>query len=151
MEKRGFYAKRFLEKHFTDQIDYAIVFFPKEELLRNQLGGRPKETILLTVDCFKNFCMIASTPKAKIIRSYYIKMENIMHEYYKNFKTKNYVLQNALERSVKETAIKHHELLIESNKNKWTNHSNQIEEKRINLVAAIVSLCKKNMTKLWIF
>ena len=71
-------AKRLLEKHFTYQIDYAIVLFPKEELLRNQLGGRPKETILLTVDCFKHFCMIASTPKARTVRSYYVKMENIM-------------------------------------------------------------------------
>ena len=119
-------AKRLLEKHFTYQIDYAIVFFPKEELLRNQVGGRPKETIMLTVDCFKSFCMIASTPKAKTIRSYYIKMENIMHEYYKNFKTKNDVLQNTLQQSQNalqlsqiETAIKRHEVLIESNKNKW--------------------------------
>jgi phage anti-repressor protein len=112
-------AKRLLEKHFTEKTDYVIVFFPKEELLQGQLGGRPKETIMLTVDCFKNFCMVASTPKAKVIRSYYIKMENIMHEYYKNFKIKNEVLQNALDISVKETAIKRHEVLIESNKNKW--------------------------------
>lgn len=109
-------AKRLLEKHFTDKIDYVIVFFPKEELLQSQLGGRPKETILLTVDCFKNFCMIASTPKSKTIRAYYIKMENVMHEY---FKTKSEELQNALDVSMKETAIKRHEVLIESNKNKW--------------------------------
>ena len=76
----------------------------------------------MTVDCFKNFCMLASTPKAKVIRSYYVKMENIMHEY---FKLKNNELQNTLELSknalqisIKETAIKRHEVLIESNKNK---------------------------------
>lgn len=79
-------------------------------------GGHNKETILLTVDCFKSFCMIASTPKAKTIRAYYIKMENITHEY---FKTQKYILQNALQLSQRETAIKRHEVLIESNKNKW--------------------------------
>jgi len=53
-------------------------------------------------------------------------MENIMHEYYKNFKIKNNELQNSLQRSQKslqlsqiETSVKRHEVLIESNKNKW--------------------------------
>jgi len=121
---------------------------------KNIHGGQNKETILLTVDCFKNFCMLAATPKAKEIRTYYIKMENIMHEYYKNFKFKNNELQttlqqsqtslqlsqnsfqqsqsslqliqnsfqlsqSALQQSIKETAIKRHEVLIESNLNKW--------------------------------
>ena len=39
-----------------------------------------------------------------------------MHEY---FKTQKYILQNALQLSQRETAIKRHEVLIESNKNKW--------------------------------
>ena len=39
-----------------------------------------------------------------------------MHEY---FKTQKNILQNALQLSQKETAIKRHEVLIESNKNKW--------------------------------
>jgi phage anti-repressor protein len=127
-------AKRLLEKHFTEQTDYKkqdlsgikTNLDEKAALLSGRaafgnLGGagQNKETILLTVDCFKNFCMIASTPKAKTIRSYYVKMENIMHEYYKNFKLKNEVLQNDLDISIKETAMKRHEVLIESNKNKW--------------------------------
>jgi len=110
--------------------------------IKKNLGGsgQNKELILLTVDCFKNFCMLAATPKAKEIRTYYIKMENIMHEYYKNFKFKNNELQttlqlsqnsfqlsqsslqlsqSALQQSIKETAIKRHEVLIESNLNKW--------------------------------
>ena len=32
-----------------------------------QNGGQNKETILLTVDCFKQFCFLAATPKAKEI------------------------------------------------------------------------------------
>ena len=134
-------AKRLLEKHFTEQTDYkkfelsetksnndGNIAFPKRKAIDDDAirGGQNKETILLTVDCFKNFCMIAATSKAKVIRAYYIKMENIMHEYYKNFKIKNEVLQNTLQLSQselqlsqRETAIKRHEVLIESNKNKW--------------------------------
>jgi len=82
-------------------------------------AGQNKETILLTVDCFKNFCMLAATTKAKEIRSYYVKMENIMHEYYKNFQSKNNELQTSLQVSQKETSVKRHEVLIGSNKNKW--------------------------------
>lgn len=124
-------AKRILTNNFTENEDYKVSIIRSEDCEKaaslsgeaafKKLGGsgQNKETILLSVDCFKNFCMIASTPKAKVIRSYYIKMENIMHEYYKDFKIKNDVLQNALSVSVKETAIKRHEVLIESNKNKW--------------------------------
>ena len=120
-------AKRILTKNFREHIDYKIgacllgqaPLLSDEESNKKDLGGgQNKETILLTVDCFKNFCMIASTPKSKIIRSYYIKMENIMHEYFKNFKIKNHELQNALQLSIKETAIKRHEVLIENNRHK---------------------------------
>ena len=143
-------AKRVLEKHFSEHIDYKIAAPPNcgaapllgEAAFSNKnLGGSGlnKENILLTVDCFKNFCMLASTTKAKEIRSYYVKMENIMHEYYKNFKSRNNELQNtlsvsqtslqvsqnslqttqtALQQSIRETAVKRHEVLIESNKNK---------------------------------
>jgi hypothetical protein len=124
-------AKRILVNNFIENDNYKVSILRSEDCekaaspereaaFRNMGGsGHNKETIMLTVDCFKNFCMIASTPKAKVIRSYYIKMENIMHEYYKNFKIKNEVLQNALDISLRETAIKRHEVLIESNKNKW--------------------------------
>jgi len=128
-------AKRILVKNFTEHNDYQIVSLPKEEMLHNAANGRPKETIYLTVDCFKNFCMIAATPKAKTVRSYYIKMENIMHEYYKNFKIKNAELQNSLQLSKqslqisqKETALKRHEVLIESNKNKWVVYFCKIQQ-----------------------
>ena len=127
-------AKRLLEKYFTYNVDYTIPALSKnkaafgEQSNGKNLGGagQNKETILLTVDCFKNFCMLAATPKATVIRSYYVKMENIMHEYYKQFQSKNNELQNSLQlsqnslqHSQTETAIKRHEVLIESNKNKW--------------------------------
>jgi hypothetical protein len=73
--------------------------------------------------------MLASTQKSKVIRSYYVKMENIMHEYFrlKNNELQNtlqlsqntlQLSQNALQLSIKETAIKRHEVLIETNRNK---------------------------------
>jgi len=121
-------AKKLLVKNFTQDLDYKIGAPPKSGAPKEKDlgGGQNKEFILLTVDCFKNFCMIAATPRAKVIRTYYVKMENIMHEYYKQFKIKNgelqnslQVAQNSLQLSQKETAIKRHEVLIESNKNKW--------------------------------
>jgi len=103
-------AKRVLESNFRENKDYKICSLPeRRELDRfkkaapllggaafstvNKLGGsgQNKETILLTVDCFKSFCMFATTPKAKVIRDYYIKMEDIMLGYCKlhlfSFKT----------------------------------------------------------------
>ena len=128
-------AKKLLVKNFTQDLDYKIGAPPKSGAPKEKDlgGGQNKEFILLTVDCFKNFCMIAATPRAKVIRTYYVKMENIMHEYYKQFKIKSGELQNSLQvvqnslqetehslqLSQKETAIKRHEVLIESNKNKW--------------------------------
>lgn len=82
-------------------------------------GGQNKETILLTVDCFKQFCFLAATPKAKEIRTYYIKMENVMHEYYRNLKNKNNQLENSLQVSQHETAVERHKVLIDTHKNKW--------------------------------
>ena len=114
-------AKRLLEKNFTENIDYKMIAPLLGGAINhtNLRGGLNKETILLTVDCFKCFCMIAATPKAKVVRSYYIKMENIMHEYYKRFESRSIELTTALQQSQKETAIKRHEVLIESNKNRW--------------------------------
>jgi hypothetical protein len=42
--------------------------------------GRPSETILLTINTFKKFCLKANTSKADEIHDYYIKLEGILHE-----------------------------------------------------------------------
>jgi hypothetical protein len=99
-------AKKILIKHFEENKDYKILLFPKEERFllednhgkscsskmrsgfsqpeRKQNGGQNKETIMLNVDTFKEFCMKASTQKAKQIRSYYIKLEKIFFSYTKD-------------------------------------------------------------------
>ena len=77
-------AKTLLTKNFIEHKDYIkLASFSAEASLSssNQHGGHNKETILLTVDCFKNFCMKAGTTRANEVRQYYIKMENILHKY----------------------------------------------------------------------
>ena len=70
-------AKRILEKHFVEDIDYKIVLLKLEE---NIEGGRPSENILLTVNTFKKFCLKSGTSKADDIHDYYIKLEELLHE-----------------------------------------------------------------------
>lgn len=49
---------------------------------KKNLGGSGlnKETILLTVNTFKKFCLKAGTKKADEIHDYYIKLEELLHE-----------------------------------------------------------------------
>ena len=116
-------AKQLLIKKFNKHIDYKILatgYSVSSVETQNKHGGNNKETILLTVDCFKNFCMLAGTPKSKEIRKFYIKMENIMHQYteiqLKKYQTKSIELQQNLEQSQIETATKRSEVLIELSK-----------------------------------
>lgn len=86
------HAKKILIKHFEENKDYKIMLsqkgkrFSTPEISNDivkQNGGQNKETIMLNVDTFKEFCMKASTSKAKQIRSYYIKLEKIFFSYTK--------------------------------------------------------------------
>mgnify|MGYP000972368832 CR=1 FL=1 len=83
-------AKRTLENNFIENEDYKKQNYTKN-LLKNDKthGGNNKETILLNVDTFKNLCMVTKTDKAKEIRKYYVKLENIynklINEEYKNY------------------------------------------------------------------
>lgn len=72
------HAKRVLEKNFTVNEDYKIAL-PKLGERKNE-GGYNKETILMTVDTFKRFCLKANTTKADNIQKYYIKMEKLVTE-----------------------------------------------------------------------
>jgi phage anti-repressor protein len=67
-------AKRTLTNNFTENEDYKITVFPREH------GKFNNETIMLNVDTFKNICMITKTEKAKEIRKYYVKLENIFNK-----------------------------------------------------------------------
>ena len=89
-------AKRVLEKNFTIETDYQVkntfaeVSAAQNNInsappicgasFNNQHGGQNKETILLTVNTFKKFCLKAGTKKADEIHDYYIKLEELLHE-----------------------------------------------------------------------
>ena len=84
-------AIRVLEKHFSLDIDYkkeeeafalqfgkATLLSSKEGLTKH--GGQNKQTILLTIKCFKSLCLKAQTKKASEIHEYYMKLEEVLHE-----------------------------------------------------------------------
>ena len=92
----GFASKftsiRMIEKHFKLDIDYknlashlgeATLY--NKNLINNvkqdeKWGGHNKQTILLTIKCFKSLCLKAQTSKASEIHEYYMKMEEVLHK-----------------------------------------------------------------------
>lgn len=72
-------AKKVIIKNFIKDVDYkektAEVAVARRE---NALGGGlNKETILMTIDTFKKFCLKSNTKKADSIHNYYIKLEKL--------------------------------------------------------------------------
>ena len=75
---KKFNALRVLEKSFTKDVEYKVLLRPEEN--KKDKGGRPKETILLTIKAFKSFCLKAGTKKADQIHEYYIKLEEMLQD-----------------------------------------------------------------------
>ena len=78
-------AKECLEKYFKLDIDYKTAFsdgkaVSEKEPCIKQNGGHNKQTILLTIKCFKSLCLKAQTKKASEIHEYYMKMEEVLHQ-----------------------------------------------------------------------
>jgi len=73
-------AIRVLEKNFTSNIDYKTALQFGKACLEKQNGGQNKQTILLTIKCFKSLCLKAQTKKATEIHEYYLKLEETLHE-----------------------------------------------------------------------
>lgn len=42
---------------------------------KSPTGGRPSEQLYLTVDCFKQLCMMANTEKGREVRKYFLECE----------------------------------------------------------------------------
>lgn len=80
------HAKRKLENTLTLDVDYTVLLSRSGEQNGNQdsRGGHNKETIMLTTNGFKMFCLMAGTEKAKRVRKYYLAIENVMFEYTKS-------------------------------------------------------------------
>ena len=80
-------AKILLEKHFQVDIDYknltpevAGASLSENTSQEEKWGGHNKQTIMLTIKCFKSLCLKAQTKKASEIHDYYMKMEETMHQ-----------------------------------------------------------------------
>jgi hypothetical protein len=78
-------AKECIEKYFKLDIDYKTAFsnekaVSKQETIIKQNGGQNKQTILLTIKCFKSLCLKTQTKKAGEIHEYYMKMEEVLHQ-----------------------------------------------------------------------
>jgi cell division septum initiation protein DivIVA len=86
-------ARLLLESNFKISVDYKIV--ASDDSDEDQLphspnksgsdkpkkhGGHNKQTIKLTIRCFKLLCLKAQTKKAGEIHEYYMKMEETLHQ-----------------------------------------------------------------------
>ena len=75
-------AMKTIKSNFVVDEDYKSLLFRTEKQNENteNRGGHNKEDIMLSVDTFKNLCMIVKTDKGKAIRKYYVKLENIYNK-----------------------------------------------------------------------
>jgi phage anti-repressor protein len=60
-----------LSAGFIDGTDFEILLNNQE----NSKVGRPSDKIMLTIDCFKSFCMMAGTSKGHQVRKYFLDCE----------------------------------------------------------------------------
>lgn len=64
-------AKNKLIRNFEQEIDYVSF----NQTVEREIGASVREVIMLTIDCFKSFCMMAGTQKGKEVRRYYLQIE----------------------------------------------------------------------------
>ena len=83
-------AKILLEKNFIVDKDYLTFVATKvkhesnnsDEKIKKEenRGGHNKQSYMISINCFKKFCLKADTKKAEEIHEYYIKLEETLHE-----------------------------------------------------------------------
>lgn len=96
-------AKELLLKYFEENIHYKILLHqPGQQNKDDNRGGHNKETIMLTVNTFKKFCMKAATKRADEVCDYYLKMENIMQQYIKEKLEEKNTLMLEMEKIIEE-------------------------------------------------
>lgn len=71
-----------LEKNFILNTDYinSLNLEAKQELEIKKHGGQNKQTIMLSIKCFKSLCLKSQTKKASEIHEYYMKLEETLYE-----------------------------------------------------------------------
>ena len=102
-----------LINNFENEVDYKVIKAAPEfsgAKKEDARGGSNKETIFLTVDCFKSLCMLSNNNIGKQTKQYYLDLEKVFkihvlqefqqkHNCYK-FKTKGpvfYIITSGLE------------------------------------------------------
>lgn len=73
-------CKNVLIKNFVESVDYRVEKLASATSEASLHGGQNKETILLTIKCFKKLCLKAGTKKADEIHDYYINLEEVINE-----------------------------------------------------------------------
>ncbi len=76
-------ASMLLEKNFILDIHYKNIAFVTTKAIdqtQKSRGGHNIKKIMMTIKCFKLFCIKAQTKKASEIHEYYLKLEDILHE-----------------------------------------------------------------------
>jgi phage anti-repressor protein len=73
--------KRLLVDNFDKEFDYSI---EKNTVKRKTTGATTITTIYITPNCFRELCMMSKTNRAKLVRKYFIEMENIVKKFHTN-------------------------------------------------------------------
>ena len=111
-------AKRTIKNNFREGFDYKINISPREDIRT----GPDTEEIMLNADTFKNLCMKAKTEKGKEIRTYYIKLEDILlkigNEERLEYEVKIKELENKVQHHTLDLKQQKHDILLEKFKNK---------------------------------
>jgi phage anti-repressor protein len=71
----GYSSKQKALQTLKNNFDKEVDFLTKG--LKTSSGGRPSELILLSLECFKSFAMMAGTTKGKEVRKYFLECEKV--------------------------------------------------------------------------
>ena len=153
-------GKRVLEKHFTIETDYQLknTFAEVSAKVENDkaaaetsaaafekrnLGGAGlnRETILLTVNTFKKFCLKAGTKKADEIHDYYIKLEELLHETVNE--ESNELRKQLLDTKQENEKLSEEKAIIEEEKTKIEEEKAIIQEEKEKLIRKYVKKPKE--------
>ena len=80
LENKKYHLMRLVESNFIENKDY-IIESTKTNGIGKGKGGNNTKIILLTYTCAKLLCMISRSPKADIIRKYFINFEKLIINY----------------------------------------------------------------------
>ena len=113
-------CKNLLVNNFVENEHYKIILADEKgfsasaakPLNHPEWGGLNKETILLTIYCFKKLCLKTKTKKSDQIHEYYIKMEEMMNELVDEQTTELRIKLSIKDQQIKQVEDKHDEILV---------------------------------------